>query len=139
MATFPSAEWFTAYADAINSSPEHKAAAADWEGDVSYVIGAQPELGLHEDMCVWMDLWHGECRDVKVVSRAEADRAEYVILGSYSKWKKIVRGELDALKAMTTGSLQVRGDLPEIVRRVSAVSELVRLASQIPTEFPDEQ
>lgn len=139
MSTFPSAEWFRAYADAINSSEEHKAAAADWEGDVSYVIVAQPDIGVEEDVCVWMDLWHGECREVKVVSRAEADRAEYVILGLYSRWKKVVKGELDALKAMTTGSLQVKGDLPEIVRRVSAVSELVRLASQIPTEFQDEQ
>lgn len=138
MATFPSAQWFDLYRDAINASAAHGQAAADWEGDVSYVIGADPDANLPAEVCVWMDLWHGECRDVRVVSRDEADRSAYVIIGDYARWKKVVRGQLDPIKAMMTGGLQVRGDLPEIVRRVGAVTELVRIATSIPTEFPDE-
>ncbi|HJV04878.1 MAG TPA: SCP2 sterol-binding domain-containing protein, partial [Actinomycetota bacterium] len=106
---------------------------------VAYVIEAEPDKGLDEDVWTWLDLWHGECRDGKVVSPQEGEKARFVIRAPYSRWKEIIRGRLDPIKGMMTGKLKLRGDLPTIVRYVKAANELVNLAQTVPTEFADER
>lgn len=138
MPTFPSEDWLRSYKDAINASDEHKRAAADWEGDVSLVIEAEPEKGLEEHLYAWLDLWHGECREVKVVSIDEAERARFVIAAPYSRWKDVIRGKLEPIRGMREGKLRLAGDLPAITEYAQAADLLVRLAASIPTDFPDE-
>lgn len=138
MARFPSAEWFSAFAAAVNDSAEHKDAAATWEGDVTLVVEAEPDKGIHETTYAWLDLWHGECRQAKVVTVDEGERARFVISAAYSRWKDVIRGRLDPVKGMREGKLRLSGDLPAIVEHARAADLLVRLASTVPTEFPDE-
>ena len=138
MPKFPSAEWLVLYKDAINQSAEYKEAAATWEGDLTYVIEAEPDKNVPEEVHAWVDLWHGECRDAKIVSPEQGERAKFAIRAPYSRWKEVLRKELDPTKAMMQGKLKLKGDLPTIVRYVKAANELVNIAGSIPTEFPDE-
>lgn len=138
MPLFPSAEWFHHYRDAINDSDAHREAARGWVADITYVIEAEPELGVNEDTYAWMDLADGECREVKLVPQDEGERADYVIRAPYSRWKDVIAGRLDPVKGMISGRLVLRGDLHEITRYVDAARELVSIASVIPTTFPDE-
>lgn len=138
MSKFPSPEWLQAYKDAINASEEFRDAARDWEGDVTYVVEAEPDKGLMVDAWGWFDLHHGECRDAKVVTADEGERARFVIRAPYSMWKEVIRGRLEPIKGMTQGKLKLSGDLPTIRQNVDAVRALVSIAGQIPTEFPDE-
>ena len=43
MFEFPTQEWFRALVDAINGSEAYREAAADWEGDIAFVIEADPD------------------------------------------------------------------------------------------------
>jgi putative sterol carrier protein len=85
-----------------------------------------------------LDLWHGECRSAHMVTQKEGAGAPYVIRAPYTRWKEVLRGELDPIKGMMQGKLKVQGDLPTIVRYVRAANELVHLTSMVPTEFIDE-
>ncbi|MGH7856071.1 MAG: SCP2 sterol-binding domain-containing protein, partial [Candidatus Binatia bacterium] len=98
MPRFPSAEWFAAFARAVNDSAEHKEAAAAWEGDVTLVVEAEPDHGVHEDTYAWLDLWHGACREARIVSVDEGERARFVISAPYSRWKDVIRGRLDPVR-----------------------------------------
>ncbi len=138
MAKFPSPEWLTAYKDAINASEEFREAAQAWEGDVTYVVEAEPNHGLPVDAWGWFDLHHGECRDAKVVTQDEGERARYVIRAPYSTWKDVIGRKLEPIKGMLQGKLRLSGDLPTIKANVGAVRALVSIAGQVPTEFPDE-
>jgi putative sterol carrier protein len=138
MPVFPGEEWLTEYVERINSSPAYKEAAATWEGDVAYVIEAEPDKGVTQEVWAWLDLWHGECREGKIVSAQEGDRARFVIRAPYSRWKEVIKKELDPVKGMMQGKLKLKGDLPTIVRYVKAANELVSLAQTVDTEFPDE-
>ena len=62
----------------------------------------------------------------------------YVLSAPYTRWKDVVLGDLDPIRAMMQGKLRVRGDLPTIVREVRSANELVRLLGEVPTEFPDD-
>lgn len=138
MFRFPTQEWFRALADAINGSASYRVVAADWEGDVAFVIEADPERGLSDDVWGYLDLWHGACREGAVVTAERGAEAAFVIGATYRRWKDVVRGELDPVRAMMQGKLRVRGDLPKILRYVQAAHELVVICGTVPTTFPDE-
>ncbi|HEX2030549.1 MAG TPA: SCP2 sterol-binding domain-containing protein [Actinomycetota bacterium] len=139
MPVFPSQEWLDEFVERVNQSPTYREAAATWEGDVCFVFEAEPDKGLAEDLYGWLDLWHGECRAGKLVSPQQGDRAKFVIRAPYSRWKEVIKKELDPVKGMMQGKLKLRGDLPTIVRYVKASNELVNLATTVPTEFIDER
>jgi putative sterol carrier protein len=131
-------EWAKAYKDEINKSAVYKQAGAGWEGSVGLVVEAEPEKNFPEDRGVFMDLWHGEARDIRVGSRADAEAADFVITGPYSRWKQVAQKELDSTKAMMQGKLKLKGDLPTIVRYTKASQEMTECTTRIPVEYPDE-
>lgn len=137
-ARFLSQEWFDAFVDAINASDEYRDAAAEWEGDIAFHVQAEPDKGVPDDVWARLDLWHGTCRGVGPIDAERGPAAAYVLTAPYTRWKEVVRGELDPIRAMMQGKLRVRGDLPTIVRQVRAANELVRLLGEVPTWFPDE-
>lgn len=138
MALFPSEDWVALYVERINSSEEYREAAADWEGDVSFVFEAEPDRNVPADMWGWLDLWHGECRAGRIVRPEEGQKARFIVRAPYSRWKEVLAGELDPVKGMMQGKLKLQGDLPTIVRYVRAANELVHLTTTVPTEFMDE-
>ena len=140
MPTFPSKEWLDEYVNRVNGSAEYRVAAATWEGDIAYVFEAEPDKGVPEELWAWLDLWHGECREARYgVSPEEGEKSKFIIRAPYSRWKEVIRKELDPVKGMMQGKLKLKGDLPTIVRYVKAANELVNLAATVPTEFVDEQ
>jgi len=138
VARFPSEEWFAEFVDRINGSPEYRDAAATWEGDVSLVFEAEPDKGVPTDVWGWLDLWHVACRSGRLVDSEEGAQARFVVRAPYSRWKEIIRGRLDPVKGILQGKLKLRGDLPSILRHVRAANELVRLSTEVETEFVDE-
>ena len=138
MAIWPSEEWMQEYKDAINASPEYRDAAPDWEGALAYVFDAEPDKGLLEEVCGYFDLWHGECRDARQVPVADAADAKFVIRAPYSVWKKVMKKEIDPMKAVMQGRLRLKGDMALAMRYVRATQVLNDIASEVPTEFLDE-
>lgn len=139
MVRFPSAEWLDAYVAKINASPEYAEAAATWEGDLTYVFGAEPDKGVPTDVWVWMDLHQGRCRAARYdVGEEEGNRAKFLIRAPYSRWKDVMTGELDPIKGMMTGKLKLKGNLATLVRHTKAAKVLVDLAGQVETTFADE-
>jgi putative sterol carrier protein len=135
---FPTDEWFQAYVVRINASQEYQEAAADWEGDIAFLVEAEPDRNLPEDVYGYLDLWHGRCRRAGVISPETAEDARYLIAAPYTRWKDVLLGDLDPIKGMMQGKLKVRGDLPMLVRQVRSANELVRLTGEVETVFPDE-
>jgi putative sterol carrier protein len=135
---FATDPWFQDFIARINASDAYKEAAATWEGDIAFVIEAEPDKGVPETVWGWLDLWHGECRGGGVVDASKGETARYVISAPYSRWREVLEGDLDPIRGMMQGKLRVRGDLPTIVRYVTAANELVHLTGTVDTQFPDE-
>ena len=74
----------------------------------------------------------------KIVDGATAQSAPFCITGEYSRWKQVVKKELDPVKGMMQGKLKLKGSLPTIVRFVKASQELVNSASDVDTKFLDD-
>lgn len=136
---FPSDDFINAFKDEINKSPGYRAAAAKWEGAIVMVVTAEPDRNLHEDWAMYLDLYHGECRDAKRVPDAAGSHAPYTLTAPLSRWEQVVKKELDPVKGMVQGKLKLKGDLPTIVRYVKAAQELVECATRVDVVFPDQQ
>src|SRR4051812_17716452 len=77
---FPSPEWVAAYRTAIVASDDYRAASGEWtHGPVALVIPAQPDIGVPDDIGIWLDLERGDCRAARVVTRDEAQGAPFVL------------------------------------------------------------
>jgi putative sterol carrier protein len=133
-----SPEFANAYKDEINRSQTYKQAGKGWKWSVGLVVEAEPDKNVPEDQGLFLDLYEGEARDVRSVGPDEAKRADFVISGSYSRWKQVMKKELDPTRAMLQGKLKVKGDLPTIVRYTKASQEMAECTSRIDVEFPDE-
>jgi putative sterol carrier protein len=138
--TFPSPEWAAEFKKAVQSSAAYKQAAATWTfGAVALLTKADPAIGLPEDVGMWLDIERGNCSDVRVVPKAEAEKAPFCITGEYARWKSVLRKELDPIKAMMQKKLELKGQMTTIVKYVNASKELVECATRVPTKFLDEK
>ena len=133
-----SPEFAQAFKDEINKSAAYKAAGKGWKWTVGLVVEAEPDKNFPEAKGVYMDLFDGEARDIKVVSDAEAGKCDFVITAPYSRWKQVMQKELDATKGMMQGKLKLKGDLPTIVRYTRASTEMTECTTRIDVAFPDE-
>jgi putative sterol carrier protein len=136
---FPSEAWTNAYKDVLNADPGYKEAGAPWTaGALTFVVKAEPGVGLAEDVAFILDVHQGVCRDARITSMEEGAKQPFVITGSYAQWKSVIKKELDPVKAMMQGKLKLKGNLPMIVRNVKAAQSLVENASKVDTHFLDE-
>jgi len=138
--TFPSPEWADAFKAEVQRSTAYQQAAATWTfGPVALLARADPAIGLGEDIGMWLEIERGHCSDVRVVARAEAEKAPFCISGDYAQWKSVLRRQLDPIKAMMQKKLELRGQMTTIVKYVNASKELVECAARVPTAFLDEK
>ena len=133
---FLSEEWVEAFAHAINRSESYREHAATWEhGPVALVVNAAPELGWEEARGIWLDLHRGRCRQARIVPKAGAEKAPFVIYGDYGQWRGLVEGKFDLLPALMRGRLKLKGDLKVIVKYIKAAKALIAAAQEVPTVF----
>ena len=136
---FPSAAWVAAYETAINASEEYRAASTEWtHGSVALVMPAQPAIGVSEDIGIWLDLDRGVCREAKLVTRTEAQKASFVLTAEYRYWKQILKKELGPIAGIMQRKVGLVGSLPIVVRFIKSAEALVEAATRVPTRFLDD-
>ncbi|MCX5997836.1 MAG: SCP2 sterol-binding domain-containing protein [Chloroflexi bacterium] len=137
MAVFGTIEWVTAFMEAINASKAYEDAAKTWEGDFYFITevgGAVKEQGYQ-----YVDLWHGKCRKVDVVTEATKDKykPEFVLQASIATWRKVAEKKVDPIQAIVTRQLKLTGNMGKVMRAVKAAQELVNCVTQVKTEYPE--
>jgi len=130
---FPSDAWIKAMKEDLNASQAYQEAAKNWEGDFIFVI--EPGGSLQTTVQLYMDLYHGKCRDAFEVNGKPVTPA-YRLSGPVAVWKKVMTKKLDPMQAMMTGQLKLTGNMSTVMRNVRAAKELVESCTRIPTEFP---
>ncbi|MGB6500913.1 MAG: SCP2 sterol-binding domain-containing protein [Thermoplasmata archaeon] len=128
---FPSAEWADAFRAALNENPEYRDAAAAWEGEILFRVstgtgGAAP--GIH------LALAHGACSAATFHPDSSSVASEFVYEGSAENWGRLLRGELDPVKAILDGTFRMRGNLLKASRFTRAAKALVETAASVPAD-----
>lgn len=131
-------EWIAVFEKELMNDAKYKDVAKTWEGSVTIHILPKPEIGVIDDLFIFMDTWHGETRFVRIVPSEIGEAGDFVITGEYEVWKSVLSKELDPIKAMMTGKLKLRGDLPTMVKSVKSTQRMVEIVASVDARFPDE-
>ncbi|MBC7262231.1 MAG: SCP2 sterol-binding domain-containing protein [Anaerolineae bacterium] len=135
MYKFGSHEWVKALQEAINASEAYAEAAKTWEGDFYFIV--EPGGPIEKEMVMYMDLWHGKCREAAVYEDRSAKTPAFVISAPLSVWRKVIDKKLDPIQGMMTRQMKIQGDMVKIMKAVKAAKELVECTTRVPTEFPE--
>ncbi len=133
MAKFPSQEWVDLFKESLNQNKNYEDAALTWEGDFVFLI--LPDETLKAPVALYLDLYHGKCREARMLSSPEEKSAAFIYQGPYGNWKKLIGKEIDPIKGMLTGKFKLKGQAMKVMSYTRAAKELVETATKIPTEF----
>ena len=153
---YGSEEWIKALRTALNSSPAYEQAAKNWEGDFYFVVEpevspgkptlwvADPgkpdapvllEASQAKPIYLYLDLWHGKCREAYIVNDPKEKNPAFVMSGPYSKWKQVTQAQLNPIQALMTGQMKLKGNMAMVMKHVKAAQEIIRACTRIDTEF----
>ena len=133
--TFPENAWLQTLKDKINIDERYAHIAQKWEGDVMFNIESGGPLTTNVQL--YIDLWHGTCRDAFVVDPESPsdNNPAFILSASYDNFVRILKGDLDPMQAMVTRKLIVQGSMAYMMRNVPVVLDFVRCAKEIDANF----
>ena len=124
---FPSEAWLKALESILNSDKKYAQTAKKWEGDLIYKITPDETSFKEGTIHLYMDLWHGKCREAFVLNQVEdKPDAKFIFEMSRTQAIKVLEGEIDPMQAMVTRKLKVRGDIGYMLRNVPVVLDFIR-------------
>jgi putative sterol carrier protein len=127
---FPSAEWAAAYQKALNANPAYKDAAQAWVGDI--LLRIQPTTADAPAPGVHLALAHGECSAATYHPDSRSVASEFVYEGTRENWERLLKGDVDPVKAILDGTFRIKGNLAKAMRFTRAAKELVETAAHVP-------
>lgn len=131
---FPSDAWVKALMQELNESDAYAQAAKNWEGDFYFIVNAGH--GIPQDVYLYMDLWHGKCREAFEVTDPDVKDPEFVINAQLPAWRKVIEGQLEPIRALMTRQLKLKGTMTKIMKAPKAATELVECCTHIDTSWP---
>ncbi|MFX0188515.1 MAG: SCP2 sterol-binding domain-containing protein [Candidatus Hodarchaeota archaeon] len=154
MVKFATQEWASDFCKALNKNQNYKEAAGPsgfppngWEGDFVFIF--EPSGPFKKLVNIWIGLYHGECTGARVLKeeekfqviksgeKAEGDAigVEYTYAATYDNWVKILKQELDPIRALLGGQAKLQGDMAKMMRATKSAQEMVITTTKIGTEF----
>lgn len=122
---FATQEFADLFKNSLNSNPNYKKSAAKWEGELILIFKAENKH-LKEDVRLWLDLYHGECRAARFLLNDEQAPHEFTISAKESAWNDLIRGKIDGNKALLTGKFKIRGNLSKLMRYPRAAGYIIK-------------
>lgn len=126
---FPGKAWLDDLVLYLNSSEKYAKIARNWEGDLVFEIEA--DGALKENVAIYLDLWHGECRAGRILPPERPVEAAFILKAPYGHFVKVLTGALDPMQAMMTRKLSVKGNMGYMMRHVPTVLEFVKSAQAV--------
>jgi putative sterol carrier protein len=129
-------DWAVACGEQINANEDYRKAARKWEWPLVLTMTADSKLGLPE-RSVYLDLFHGDCREARAAGAADQESAPFVISADPHVWKRVLDRDLEPIFGLMRGKLKLaKGSLVALLPYVTAAKEMVLSAACVDTRFP---
>jgi putative sterol carrier protein len=120
---FPSDEWIKELSVRLNASDAYAQSAANWEGDYA------------DTAYLYINLQHGKSSDARELKSLDEQKALFTISGPFNIWRRVAEGRLDPIQGIFSGKLKLVGSMAQLQRTPKATNDLVKIASQIESDF----
>jgi putative sterol carrier protein len=129
MTIFPTDEWLQSLSDKLNADKRYGRIARNWEADLRVII--EPTGSLEKELWVYLDLWHGKCRNAYFEVNDSHNDPQLILTGKFDVIKKVLLGDLDVMQALLTRRLSVKANMGLLMRNVPVVLDFVRCAKEV--------
>ncbi len=130
MSALFSQAWAHALGEALNASAAYRDAAATWEG--ALLLEWLPDPQSPPEHSVYLDLWHGACREARVGTASDTEHSAFVLRGDAVTWDALLDGRTSPITALLRGKLKLsKGSLAALLPHVAAANALVEAARQV--------
>ncbi len=126
--------WVQALKTEIGKSAGYKDAAKNWEGDFYFIVTKGP--AVPEEIYLYMDLWHGECRAAQKVTNRTEKSPEFELTAPLETWQKVLTKKIDPIRGLVSGQLKLKGPMMKVMKAPKAAIELVECCTRIETTWP---
>jgi putative sterol carrier protein len=133
MAKFPSAEWVQALMEKLNVDERYAQVARNWEGDMVFLVETGKTLSSQRTL--YLDLWHGKCRDAYLVEDGREMKPAFTLKAPYEHYVRLLSGELEPMQALLTRKIGVQGNMAVLMRSVPTVLDFVRCCREVTDSF----
>lgn len=127
--------WVAAFKRAIDTSDDYKSSSNKWESPVVLVQRADVKQG-RPTQYAYFDLWRGTCREARMGTSLDVERAPVVISADRDVWVEILRGKLELLTAVMLRKISIdKGSPSMLIGSVAAMRALVKAAQAASVGF----
>jgi putative sterol carrier protein len=117
-----------------NADEEYQRLAKEESDSYLMVIKAEPDKGIPETTSIGYGAEQGTITDIWSGER----QTDFVLIGLYGVWVRILTGQLDPNKALMMRKLKVKGNLLQLLKTSDATLRWLQVLQTIPTEFEGE-
>jgi putative sterol carrier protein len=130
MPAFGTQEWAYQLKTSLNKNPNYKDSAKTWEGALVLEFLAEGKK-LHNDAWVWLDLWHGECRIAKFLTKRDEEPAPFFITAKESVWHGLGTGAINPQTALGAGKFKIQGEMAKLMRFPKAAAYILKYLNRL--------
>ena len=132
-------EWCFEFQKAINADSEYRELNEGLVATDILQVLAKPDVGIEQDLYLFLRLEDGGCSSLKIVPKEEAEKVgDVIISGTYENWRSVLKQELDIIKAILGRKLEVSGNFSLVMTYARGAMRLVELAAATKPAFQDE-
>ncbi len=131
---FQTKEWASEFMRCLNNNPNYEKSAKTWEGALALEFKADGST-QPADIRLWLDLWHGKCRDAAFLGETETRLVEYTISAPETTWRALLSGEIDPTRAMVSGKFKISGNTSKLMRYPLAAGYIIKYLKRLLTEW----
>ncbi len=127
---FGTQEWADQLKNFLNKNPNYKDSAKTWEGAFVLEFLAEGKK-LKKDTWVWLDLWHGECRNARFIAKRDELTAPFFLSAKESAWYAVVTGAINPQTALVGGKFKLSGDMAKMMRYPKAAAYILKYLTRL--------
>jgi len=128
------AEYLEEVKKRTNEDEEYRKLAKGENESYTMILKAEPEKGVAADIVVGYKLDDGEITQIWEGER----KTDFTLSAKYGVWVDILRGKLNAVKALSLRKLKVKGNFLKLLKSSASTERWVEILQSIPTEFEGE-
>ncbi|QSG10292.1 SCP2 sterol-binding domain-containing protein [Halapricum desulfuricans] len=130
--------WVESFRERLNDNADYEAAADGWgvgfDGD--FVLEILPDDAYDgQPLYFYLELRDGDCLQAAVLEDPDEVAHGYALRGTYTDWKRIIRGDVDIVSGVMDGTLEADGSTVRAMRYQNALVEMGETATRVETEF----
>lgn len=125
-----SKEWVDQLADTLRRDAVYQDKAKAFDSSFQFIVEPAPENGVHEKLACGLNL--PQCDETWEGIRP---KTSFTMNGSYETLAKMIKGEVGAVRAITSRKVKVSGNLALLLKYTGAINRFMEVLGQVEGEF----